>query len=114
MDLATPLSAAEVAAAQARITTRGPFRTPLVRSREGVALKLECLQPFGSYKIRGATNAIVARRERGEVIRTVVSASAGNFGQAIAAAAKELGVPCVIHVPDHAAKVKVARLRDLG
>lgn len=113
MDVLLPPSPAEVGAARDRIAA-GALRTPIVRSREGVALKLECLQPFGSYKIRGALNAITARRERGEDIRTVVSASAGNFGQAIAAAAKGLGVPCVIHVPDTAARVKVARLLELG
>lgn len=113
MDLTTPLSAAEIAAARARIADVA-IRTPLIRSGEGVALKMECLQPFGSYKIRGATNAILARIERGDDIQAVVSASAGNFGQAIAAAAKRLGLPCVIHVPDNAARVKVARLKDLG
>lgn len=113
MDLLTPLTAAEVAAARTRISGAA-IRTPLVRSEEGVTLKLECLQPFGSYKIRGATNAILARIERGDEIKAVVSASAGNFGQAIAAAARRLNLPCVIHVPDNAARVKIARLEQLG
>jgi threonine dehydratase len=113
MDLTTPLTSAEIAAARTRIS-QAAIRTPLVRSEEGVALKLECLQPFGSYKIRGATNAILARIERGEEIKAVVSASAGNFGQAIAAAARRLNLPCVIHVPDNAARVKIARLAQLG
>ena len=113
MDLVSPLTADEIAAARHRLEGVA-LRTPIVRSAEGVALKLECLQPFGSYKIRGATNAILARRERGEVIEGVVSASAGNFGQAIAAAAQRFGLPCVIHAPDYAARVKLARLVELG
>ncbi|MDZ4371443.1 MAG: pyridoxal-phosphate dependent enzyme [Phenylobacterium sp.] len=113
MDLTTPLRADEIAAARRRIEGVA-LRTPLIRSEEGWALKLECLQPLGSYKIRGATNAIQARRERGEQLSAVVSASAGNFGQAIAAAARRLDLPCMIHVPDNAARVKVARLTDLG
>ena len=113
LDLAAPLSGEEIAAARGRIRCSA-LRTPLVRSREGIRLKLECLQPHGSYKIRGATNALAARIERGDDIRIVVSASAGNFGQALAAAARRLGVPCVIHVPDYAARVKVAKLKELG
>jgi len=113
MDLTSPLTRAELDDARRRISGVA-LRTPVVSSSEGVALKLEALQPFGSYKIRGATNAIVARQERGEPISAVVSASAGNFGQAMAAAARRLGLPCVIHVPDNAARVKVGRLRDLG
>jgi threonine dehydratase len=113
MDLTIPLSTAEIAAAQRRIAGVALW-TPLIRSEAGVALKLESLQPLGSYKIRGATNAIRARQERGQAIPAVVSASAGNFGQAIAAAARRLELPCVIHVPDNAARVKVARLSELG
>lgn len=77
-------------------------------------LKLECLQPYGSYKIRGAANAVSARLEQGDPLAAVVSASAGNFGQSIAAAAKRLGRPAVIHVPERAAAVKVEALRRLG
>jgi threonine dehydratase len=113
MDLVSPLTPDEIGQARRRIQGAA-VRTPILRSAEGVALKLECLQPYGSYKIRGATNAILARRERGEPVEGVVSASAGNFGQAIAAAARTLGLPCVIHAPDYAARVKVARLRELG
>jgi threonine dehydratase len=108
-----PPTGGDIAAAQARIADVA-IRTPLVRSAEDVWLKLECLQPFGSYKIRGATNAILARLERGEPIDRIVSASAGNFGQAIAAAARRFDLPCVIHVPNNAARVKLASLAALG
>jgi len=108
------LTKEEIAAARRRIEGTA-LRTPLVPT-EGADLwlKLECLQPFGSYKIRGATNALTAHMERGEALRGVVSASAGNFGQAIAAAARRIDRPVVIHVPDNAAAVKVAALERLG
>lgn len=90
-------------------------RTPLVRAANGRGwLKLECLQPTGSYKIRGATNAIEAFLEDGGALKAIVSASAGNFGQALVAAAARIGVPAVIHVPANAARVKVDNLRRCG
>ncbi|HEX4738368.1 MAG TPA: pyridoxal-phosphate dependent enzyme [Allosphingosinicella sp.] len=113
-DLEAPLSEAEIAAARSRIAGAA-LRTPLVPRLDGSAwLKLECLQPTGSYKIRGATNALKARREAGEPLKAIVTASAGNFGQAIARAAASLGLPCVIHVPDNAARVKVENLKRMG
>lgn len=111
--LLEPLSPAEIDAAERRIAGHA-IRAPLVRTRDGVGLKLECLQPFGSYKIRGATNVILARRERGEVANLVVSASAGNFGQSLTAAGRRLGLQVSIHTPDNAARVKVEALRRLG
>jgi threonine dehydratase len=114
LELTEPLSAAEISGARRRIKDAA-VRTPLVRARDGdLHLKLECLQPTGSYKIRGATNALKARIEGGGELRAIVSASAGNFGQAIVAAAAALGIPAVIHVPDNAARVKVDNLRRLG
>ncbi|TMJ20111.1 MAG: pyridoxal-phosphate dependent enzyme [Alphaproteobacteria bacterium] len=113
MSLADPLTEAEIAAARARIQGFA-MRTPLAPMRDGrTFLKLECLQPYGSYKIRGATNALKARLERG-ALAAIVSASAGNFGQAIAAAAARHHLPVTIHVPDGAARVKVESLRRLG
>lgn len=112
--LAAPLTASEVADARRRIAGTA-LRTPLVTARNGgFGLKLECLQPTGSYKIRGATNAIRAAVERGEAPPAIVSASAGNFGQAIVVAAAGLGIPAIIHVPDKAARVKVEALRRMG
>jgi threonine dehydratase len=113
-DLLTPLTDEEIADARRRIAGAA-LRTPLVPAADGRTwLKLECLQPTGSYKIRGATNALRARIEAGETPEAIVSASAGNFGQAIAAAAAALGLPAVIHVPDKVARVKVDTLRRLG
>jgi threonine dehydratase len=113
MNLSDALSEAEIAGARRRIADIA-CRTPLVPMRDGrIWLKLECLQPFGSYKIRGATNALRARLECGPVTR-IVSASAGNFGQALAAAAQRERIEVVIHVPDNAARVKVESLKRLG
>jgi threonine dehydratase len=113
MSLADPLTAAEIEAARGRIADAA-LRTPLAPMRDGRTwLKLECLQPHGSYKIRGATNVLKARLEQG-AITGIVSASAGNFGQAISAAAARHNLPVTVHVPDDAARVKVENLRRLG
>jgi threonine dehydratase len=113
-DLTTPLTVDEIAAAHRRIAGAA-LRTPLVPRPDGSAfLKLECLQPTGSYKIRGATNALKARLEAGEDLRAIVTASAGNFGQAIASAAAKHGLPCIIHAPEYAARVKLENLRKMG
>lgn len=113
MNLAEPLIEAEIAEARRRLADAA-LRTPLVPMRDGRTwLKLECLQPYGSYKIRGATNALRARMEEGP-LSAIVSASAGNFGQALAAAAGRHRLPVTIHVPDSAARVKVESLKRLG
>lgn len=114
LPLAAPLAGDEIDAAERRIAGVA-IDTPLVAARDPrIRLKLECLQPYGSYKIRGATNAVRARLEDGSRPSAVISASAGNFGQSIAAAAKEAGLRCIIHVPSDAARVKVDSLRSLG
>ena len=76
-------------------------------------LKLECLQPIGSFKIRGAANAI--RQAPRELVRAgVVTASAGNMAQGVAWVARELGVPATIVVPEHAPETKLAAIARLG
>jgi threonine dehydratase len=91
-------------------------RTPLVRLHAPEApaeiyLKLENLQPIGSFKIRGAYNAA---RRAGDVSAGLVTASAGNMAQGVAWAARELGVPCTVIAPDHAPEAKVAAIERLG
>src|SRR5262245_26024903 len=114
VSLTEPLTGAESAEARVRIADLA-LRPPLVPMQEGRTwLKLECLQPYGSYKIRGATNVLRVRLEAGEAPAAIFSASVGNFGQAIAAAAQRLDLPMVIHVPDSAARVKVENLKRLG
>jgi threonine dehydratase len=112
--LTDPLSEAEIEAARRRIAGTA-LRTPLVPARDGrTHLKLENLQPTGSYKIRGATNALKARLETAEAPRIIVTCSAGNFGQALVHAADRLGLPAIVHVPDKAARVKVENLKRMG
>lgn len=93
-------------------------RTPLVRlnTDDGPAeiwLKLENLQPIGSFKLRGATNAMrLAGPER--LADGVYTASAGNMAQGVAWSARQLGVPARVVVPDHAPATKIAAIERLG
>ena len=90
------------------------LRTPLVRlDGTDIYLKLENLQPIGSFKLRGALNAVGGASP--EQLRTgVVTGSAGNMGQGVAWAARELGVPCTVVVPDSAPEAKLAAIVQLG
>jgi threonine dehydratase len=93
------------------------IRTPLVRlhvdAPAEIWLKLENLQPIGSFKLRGATNAMrLLPRERLE--RGVYTASAGNMAQGVAWSARQLGVPCDVVVPAHAPQTKLAAIERLG
>jgi threonine dehydratase len=83
-------------------------RTPLVRMGEAW-LKPESLQPVGSFKIRGAYNAVASLRPPG-----VVTHSSGNHGQALAYAAREFGVPCVVVVPEGTPEVKASAIKGWG
>ena len=102
----------------ARETIAGTaVRTPLVRLHvdgpAAIYLKLENLQPIGSFKLRGAYNAM-RRARREDLAGGVVTASAGNMAQGVAWAARELGVPATIVVPDHAPETKLAAIARLG
>jgi threonine dehydratase len=94
------------------------IRTPLVRLNAPEApaeiyLKLENLQPIGSFKLRGAYNA-VRNASAEELANGVLTASAGNMAQGLAWAAREVGVPCTIVVPDYAPETKLAAIARLG
>jgi threonine dehydratase len=97
-------------------------RTPLVPSpwlsdRAGarVSLKLESLQHSHSFKSRGAFNAVIARLERhGGALRQLVTASAGNHGRALAAAAELFHVPLVVFTPADAPRTKLAAIGRHG
>jgi threonine dehydratase len=108
---------AAIEAARERIAGAA-IRTPLVRLQADNApaeiyLKLETLQPVNSFKIRGATNAVLlaspADRAHG-----LVTASAGNMAQGVAWVARELGLPATILVPDTAPEAKLAAITRLG
>ena len=78
-----------------------------------IYLKLENLQPVNSFKIRGATNAIMLAPAT-ERAKGLVTASAGNMAQGVAWAARALGVPATIVVPEHAPEAKLAAIKRLG
>lgn len=94
------------------------IRTPLVRlnTREAPAeiyLKLENLQPIGSFKIRGATNAM-GHLTPDTLAHGVLTASAGNMAQGVAWRARELGIPCTVVAPETAPDTKVKAIERLG
>src|ERR1700761_4050372 len=110
-------TAAEVEAARANIAGVA-LRTPLWKLNAEVPganiyLKLENLQPLGSFKIRAAYNAIKSA-DPASLKDGVVGASAGNFGQGLAWAARQLGAEVTIVSPDSAAKTKTDALEALG
>src|SRR5262245_43650846 len=94
------------------------IRTPLLRlhipdAPAEIYLKLENLQPIGSFKIRGAANAI-AHMPLDQVRRGVFTASAGNMAQGVAWVARRLGVPCTVIAPESAPETKVRAVERLG
>jgi threonine dehydratase len=112
----TGITAGDIHAARERI--RGTaLHTPLVRlhvdAPAEIWLKLENLQPIGSFKIRGAINAMRALPSD-ELARGVYTASAGNMAQGVAWGARELGVACTVLVPDHAPRTKLDAITRLG
>jgi threonine dehydratase len=93
-------------------------RTPLVRlhveeAPAEIYLKLENLQPINSFKIRGAYNAMSAASPE-ELAAGVLTTSAGNMAQGVGWAARELGVPWTVIVPDHAPQTKLDAIERLG
>jgi threonine dehydratase len=112
-----PIPLGEIRAARERIAGSA-LRTPLVRldvpdAPAELYLKLENLQPIGSFKLRGAGNAI-AQASREELARGVYTASAGNMAQGVAWNARRLGVPCAVVVPDNAPRAKLDAIERLG
>jgi threonine dehydratase len=109
----------DIRAARERIAGAA-LRTPLIRLEPSSAdfpgeiwLKLECLQPIGSFKIRGASNAM--RLASPEQLRQgVVTASAGNMAQGVAWNARRMGVPCTVIVPEGAPETKLHAIERLG
>jgi threonine dehydratase len=89
------------------------LRTPLVRFDEHLWLKLENLQPIGSFKLRGALSAVRAASPS-ELAGGVVTASAGNMAQGVAWAAREAGVRATIIAPDDAPRAKLDAVERLG
>ncbi len=121
------MSIVDVFEAKRRIE-RHIIRTPLVESawlsraaRGRVWLKVESIQRTNSFKARGAFNAVIARVERGRLVpgqreaaSTIVTASAGNHGRALAEAAAAFAVPLVVFTPSDAPLAKLDAIRRHG
>lgn len=112
-----PIALDDIRAARERIAGAA-IRTPLLRlniddAPADIYLKLENLQPIGSFKIRGASNAL-ALADPEQLQQGVFTASAGNMAQGVAWGARQLGIACTIIVPDHAPETKLAAIERLG
>jgi threonine dehydratase len=112
-----PIPLRDILAARERIAGSA-IRTPLVRLNVDDApteiwLKLECLQPIGSFKLRGAGNAMALAADD-VLARGVYTASAGNMAQGVAWMARRRGVPCTVVVPETAPESKLAAITRLG
>ncbi|HZT41244.1 MAG TPA: pyridoxal-phosphate dependent enzyme [Chthonomonadaceae bacterium] len=117
MDALEPVSLQDIRAAQAR-TAGTVIRTPLLRLNvEGapaqIFLKLENLQPIGSFKLRGASNAI-QQADAGQLANGVWTASAGNMAQGVAWCARQRGLACSVVVPETAPATKLTAIERLG
>lgn len=113
----TPPSLDDIEAAAERIKPR-VRRTPCLRTRfiktplhaGPLMLKLECLQVTGSFKARGASNAIL-QLDEATLGRGVITASGGNHGLALAYAARASGARAVVYLPERAPQEKADKLR---
>jgi threonine dehydratase len=117
MTLPNPIPLEEIKAARERIKGK-VNRTPLVRLfldefPGEIYLKLENLQPIGSFKLRGACNAM-SMADKEMLSDGVYTASAGNMAQGVAWNAKAMRIPCTVIVPDHAPQTKLDAITRLG
>jgi threonine dehydratase len=111
------ISMEEINEARQRIRGKA-VRTPLIRLYPDnfpgeIYLKPENLQPIGSFKIRGACNAMTAAG-KSLLKEGVYTASAGNMAQGVAWMAREMNIPCTVIVPDHAPQTKLDAITRLG
>jgi len=107
--------AAQVRAAATRIRSH-VRRTPALRTDldPDLRFKAECFQVTGSFKPRGAFNAVLSLLERGPRPKGFIAVSSGNHAQAVALAARTVGLPALILIPEDANPAKVAATRALG
>lgn len=117
MVLPNPIPLEEIQAAADRLKGN-ILRTPLIPFTKHdfpfeIYLKPENLQPIGSFKLRGAGNAMEVA-DKGQLKQGVYTASAGNMAQGVAWYAAKLGVSCQVVVPDHAPETKLNAIERLG
>lgn len=113
--VAMPIPVSQAEAARRNIADVA-LRTPMVvcnADHAALYLKLENLQPIGSFKIRGAAN-VIAQTPPEELQRGLLTASAGNMAQGVAFCARRLGVPATIIIPDTAPATKIRAVERLG
>jgi threonine dehydratase len=114
--MAMPITLAQVEEARRNIAPVA-VRTPLIRCNTDapaeIYLKLENLQPIGSFKIRGAAN-VMARTPREQLARGVLTASAGNMAQGVAFCARRMGIGSTIVAPETAPTTKIAAVERMG
>jgi len=117
MKLPNPIPLDDIRKAQERLKGK-VLRTPLIRFYHDdglteIYLKPENLQPIGSFKLRGAGNAMeTAPKEL--LAKGVYTVSAGNMAQGVAWYARRLGIPCKVIVPDTAPQTKLDAIKRLG
>ena len=111
-----PITPAQAQEARRNIASVA-LRTPLIRCNAdepaNLYLKLENLQPIGSFKIRGAAN-VMARTPHERLARGVLTASAGNMAQGVAFCARRIGVSATIVAPDTAPATKIRAVERMG
>lgn len=117
MEPIEPISLEDIRAAQKRLDAT-VLRTPLVRlnvedAPADIYLKLENLQPIGSFKVRGAGNAM-ALADPATLAKGVYTASAGNMAQGLAYSARARGLECSVIVPDNAPQTKLDAIERLN
>ncbi|MGA8542709.1 MAG: pyridoxal-phosphate dependent enzyme [Thermoplasmata archaeon] len=115
--MAEPVTVDQIRAARVRIRST-VLRTPLIPwegppGHAKIYLKLDNLQPTGSFKVRGAGNSLELAVERGN-LSGAYTTSAGNMAQALAWHARRRNIPCTVIVPDSAPEVKLAGIRRHG
>lgn len=114
-----PITLADIYSARRRLAGH-IARTPLVRADTlsaqfdaDIYLKLDCLQPTGAFKLRGAANAVL-QLDPGQRERGVVTVSTGNHGRAVVYAARALGIPARVFMSNLVPENKRATIRTLG
>ena len=113
------LTLEEIKKAQARLEPY-VYKTPLIRLKNldqylhcRVYVKAECMQLTNSFKIRGALNKALQLTPE-QLKNGIVTASSGNHGKGVAYAGKMLGVPVTVVIPEHAPKIKLEAVKELG
>ena len=120
MSVTDDLSLSDIEAAQERVRSLVHL-TPVLTSSflnsllgHQIFFKAECFQKVGAFKARGAANTLQWMKETGKLPRKVTAHSSGNHAQALAWAAKHMGIECEIFMPRSVSSIKVAATKAYG